>query len=174
MSRSSSRSTADIILIVFFGLLAGLGCLCSFFAMVMTVAEPGEENYALAPFFLGLTLAGVGSMAMVALRRRYKMGWPLLGVALILWSMGSAVFAFGLTATFTYDEPNDFISNLGYSVGLCIAPGAFLALIGLFVFGFEAWRETEQDDSPLPDESASDWLKSVKADEKSKMDEDTF
>ncbi|MFO7682453.1 MAG: hypothetical protein R6X34_20640 [Chloroflexota bacterium] len=174
MSKSSSRSTADIALIIFFGLLAGLGCLCSFFAVVLTFAEPGEGNYELAPFFLGLTLAGVGSMAMVALRKRYKMGWPLLVVALILWSMGSAVFAFGLTATFMYDEPNDFISNLGYSVGLCIAPGAFLALIGLFVFGFEAWRETEGDVFVSPDEDADEWLKSVKANEKSKLDEDVF
>ena len=177
MSQNSSRSGADIALIVFFGLLAAVGCFCSFFAVVMTVVEPGEGNFELAPFFFGLTLAGVGSMAMIAMRQRYKMGWPMLLVAIVLWSMGSAVFAFGLTATFMYDEPTEFMSNLGYSVGLCIGPGAFLAVIGLFLFGYEAYRETggdEEEETPTPDESASDWLKSVKADEKSKLDDDVF
>jgi hypothetical protein len=180
MAQNPSRSGADIVLIVFFGLLAAVGCFCSFFAVVMTVAEPGDTSYELAPFFFGLTLAGAGSMAMIAMRARYKMGWPLLLVALVLWSMGSAVFAFGLTATFMYDEPTEFASNLGYSVGLCIGPGAFLAVIGLFLFGYEAWRGSKREDDEAsdaddsPDESASDWLKSVKANEKSKLDDETF
>jgi hypothetical protein len=175
MSQSStSRSTADIVLIVFFGLLAGLGCLCSFFSMVLAAIQPGEGIITLAPIFFGLTLAGVGSMAMISMRQRYKMGWPLLLVSILLWSMGAAVFAFGLAATFMYDEPTEFLSNLGYSVGLCIAPGAFVAVVGLFIFGYEAWRETEGDVSVSPDEGADEWLKSVKADEKSKLDEDVF
>lgn len=174
MSQKSSRFTIDIALIAFFGLLAALGCLCSFSSVMLSLADAEKTFYEIAPFFLGLTLAGGGSAAMVALRQRFKMGWPLLIVAIILWSMGSAVFAFGLMAAMLYDEPNEFASNLGYSVGLCIGPGLFLALIGLFVFGYEAWRETEGDAFVSPDESANDWLESVKVVEKSKLDDDTF
>ncbi len=173
MSQSStSRGTADTVLIVIFGLLAGVGCLCSFCSMVMAAAEPDKGLFVLAAICVGLMLAGVGSMVMVLLRQRYHMGWPLLVVSLLLWSIGAVVFSFGLAAIFLYDEPTEFLSNLGFSVGLCIAPGAFLAVIGLFVFGYEAWRETEGDVSVSPNEGADQWLKSVKADEKSKLDED--
>jgi uncharacterized membrane protein HdeD (DUF308 family) len=158
-------------------LLAAVGCFCSFFAGVMAIAEPGEDNLAMALLFFGLTLAGGGSIAMIAMRQRYKLGWPMLLVAVILWSIGAILFASGLMAALMYDEPNQFMSNLGYSVGLCIGPGGFLALIGLFLFGYEAYRETgkgEDETEPTPDDSADEWLKSVKADEKSKLDEDTF
>ena len=177
MSQNSSRSGADIALIVFFGLLAAVGCFCSFFAVVMAVTDPGENDLAMALLFFGLTLAGGGSIAMIAMRQRYKMGWPMLLVAVILWSIGAMAFAFGLMATLMVDEPNEFLSNLGYSVGLCIGPGAFLAVIGLFLFGYEAYRETggvEADGVPSPEDSADEWLKSVKADEKSKLDDDVF
>ena len=177
MSQNSSRSGADIALIVFFGLLAAVGCFCSFFAVVLAFTNPGENNLAIALLFFGLTLAGGGSIAMIAMRQRYHMGWPMLLVAVILWSIGAMTFAFGLMGALMYDEPTEFMSNLGYSVGLCIGPGAFLAVIGLFLFGYEAWRETggdEEEETSTPDESASEWLKSVKADEKSKLDDDVF
>jgi hypothetical protein len=177
MAQNSSRSGADYALITFFGLLAAVGCFCSFFAVVMAFAEPGEDNLAMALLFFGLTLAGGGSIAMIAMRQRYHMGWPMLLVAVILWSIGSMAFAFGLMGALMYDEPNQFLSNLGYSVGLCLGPGAFLAVIGLFLFGYEAYRETGGDveeDVPTPDKNADEWLKSVKADEKSKLDDDVF
>lgn len=170
MAQNSSRSTADVILIVCFGLLAVVGCVCSLFSMVWAAAEPDEGLFVLAALFLGLVLAGVGSMGMVLLRQRYHMGWPLLVVGILLWSMGVVIFSFGLAAIFLYDEPTEFMSNLGFSVGLCMMPGAFLAMIGLFVFGYEARRET----AVSPDEDADEWLKSVKADEKSRLDDENF
>lgn len=177
MTQNSSRSGADIALIVFFGLLAAVGCFCSFFAVVMAFTNPGENNLAMALLFFGLTLAGGGSIIMIALRQRYHMGWPMLLVALLLWSIGAMMFAFGLMAALMYDEPNQFLSNLGFSVGLCMGPGLFLAAIGLFLFGYEAYRETggvAEDDVPTSDKSADEWLKSVKADEKSQLDDDVF
>ena len=177
MAQNSSRSGADVALIVFFGLLAAVGCFFSFFAGVMAFTNPGEDNLAIALLFLGLTLAGGGSIAMIAMRQRYHMGWPMLLVAVVLWSMGSMAFAFGLMGALMYDEPNEFMSNLGYSVGLCIGPGGFLAVVGLFLFGYEAYRETGSDEEegvPTTDKSADEWLKSVKTDEKSKLDDDTF
>ena len=54
---------------------------------------------------------------------------------------------------------------------------SFFAVIGLFLFGYEAYRETgeaETVDVPSPEDSADEWLKSVKADEKSKLDDDVF
>ena len=177
MAQVSSRSTVENGLILFFGLLALLGCLCSSSVMLLPVADAEATYYEIAPLFLGLTLAGVGSGAMVWLRRRYRMGWPLLAVAMVLWSMGSVVFAFGLTATMLYDEPNEFLSNFGFAVGICIAPGLFLALIGLFLFWVEARKGRKEgagETAVSPDESADEWLELIKAEEKSKLEEDTF
>jgi hypothetical protein len=177
MSRISSRSGAEIALTVLFGGLAAVGFLCSFFAMVLTLAEPGQGHYKLVPLFFGLVLAGGGSIAMVLGRRRFSLNWTLLLAATVLWSAGAIIFAFGLTAAMLYDEPNEFASNLGYSVGLCMAPGLFLALIGLFVFWVEARKGRKGDAGETavsPDEGADEWLESIKAEEKSKLDEDTF
>jgi len=75
-----------------------------------------------------------------------------------------------LTAILLYEEPTEFVSNFGFSVGLCLVPGTFLALLGLLLYALEARRGRKTAVSTAAD--SSNWLESIKETEKSKIDDD--
>lgn len=64
------------------------------------------------------------------------MGWAPLLIALMPWSIGAVILSGGVTATFMYNEPSQFASNLGWAAVFGLVPGAFLALVGVAVFGY--------------------------------------
>lgn len=176
MAQTSRRSRVDIAFVVLFFALAGVGLLCAFSTLFLTAPGTQEPFYDLAPFFLGLALAGGGGAAMFLARTYFRIAGPILLITTLLWTMGALVFAFGLSALFYYEETVDFTVNLGYVVGLCIGPGLLLAAIGQLLYGFEAWRGIKQrreEGTAVPAANASaDWLKALKAQEKRRLETD--
>jgi hypothetical protein len=177
MAQTDLRSKTDVTFVLLFMVLAIIGCLCALSTFFLSPTDAAGNFYDLAPFFFGLTLAGGGSAGMVAMRGRYQIAWPILLITITLWMIGALTFAFGLSAIFYYDEPADFTMNLGYVVGLCIGPGLLLAAIGQLLYGFEAWRGMKQrrgesQTAVSPDTLAPDWLKSLKAAERTQLNYD--
>lgn len=170
MSKSNSFGGIDIAVAGGFVALAIASCLCGTIMPLIAGIDNAEISYELIPFLLGTAVALMITAGLVLFRRRRNIGGMYLLISMLLWLTGSAVFAFGLTAIFLYDEPTEFFSNLGYSVGLCLLPGAFLALLGLLLYALEAGRGRKTAVSPSDD--SSDWLESIKAEEKAKLDDD--
>ncbi|MBP6471490.1 MAG: hypothetical protein KBE23_09860 [Chloroflexi bacterium] len=177
MSSSGRKFTGETLVVAFFGFLTVVGCVCAASVLALSSPGTGETFYELAPFFLGLALASVGGAVMVGLRRRFNVAGPILLVAMVVWFMGATIFAFGLLATLLYDEPAKFLPNLGFAVGMCLGPGALLALIAMFLYAFEARRgmkkERARGETAVSHPSnEADWLQSLKADEKARFDSD--
>ena len=177
MGSSGTKFTGETLVVAFFGFLTVVGCVCAASVLALSSPGTGETFYELAPFFLGLALASVGGAGMVGLRRRFHVAGPILLVAVVIWFIGSTIFAFGLMAALLYDEPAEFLPNLGFAVGMCLGPGAFLALIALFLYAFEARRgmqreRTSGETAVSHPSNESDGLKSLTADEKARFDSD--
>lgn len=170
MSKPNSFGGIDVIVAGGFGALAIISCLCGTGVLLLAGVDNTETFYELLPLLLGTSVALMITAGLVLFRRRQNIGGLHLLISVLLWLAGAVVFAFGLTAIFLYDESTGFFSNLGYSVGLCLLPGAILALLGLLLYVLEARRGGKTAVSS-PDDS-SDWLESIKAEEKSKLDDD--
>ena len=123
--------TILVFLLAIAGLFGLLGALCSFIPDAAGTRPIAPE---LSPLCLGPSLAALGCIAMILRRRPAERGWSLLPVALILWFVGVSIVGSGVTAALLNDEPAEFLTNLGYSTALCLAPGAFLTLGGVGVF----------------------------------------
>jgi len=170
MNKSNSFGGINVAVAGGFGILAILSCLCGMGTLLMTVIDNTETYYELFPFFLGTAIALIVTTGLVLFGRRQNIGGLHLLISVLLWLAGSAVFAFGLTAILLYEEPTEFVSNFGFSVGLCLVPGTFLALLGLLLYALEARRGRKTAVSTAAD--SSNWLESIKETEKSKLDDD--
>ncbi len=160
-----------LMLILLFALMALSGCLLAFLVTLTSVASTENETfYELVPTFAGLMVAGLGGALMTSLRRRYRMGWLALLVLLVIWLLGTALFFFGGTAVFFYDEPSQFVPNLGFALGMCIVPGGLLALLALGIYFLYAWRSRRASTNPdIPSSNPVDeagWLQILKDQEK--------
>jgi hypothetical protein len=150
-------------------LLGGVAFFCAILMMMVSLFDPADDSYQIVPLLLGLMMAAAGCAVLVALRRRWGIPWVPLLVTLVLFGMGMAMVAFGGTAVFLYDEPNEFLPNLGWAVTLCLTPGMVLIGLGLLLYGYEARRRQKKsvgtDFSSFPD--PADWIQTLKDDEKS-------
>ncbi|MCB8988860.1 MAG: hypothetical protein H6661_14055 [Ardenticatenaceae bacterium] len=144
MDQKQQRSRGDLALIFLFFMVAGMGLLAAVSTLFLKSPETQTPFYDLAPFFLGLALAGGGAAIMTLVRSYFRIAGVILVITLALWLMGALIFAFGLSAIFYYDDTVDFTMNLGYVVGLCLGPGLLLATIGLLLYAFEAQRGLKQ------------------------------
>jgi len=167
MAFEDKPAKKDIIFSLIFLGLAVLGLLAALSTLVLTAPETQAPFYDLAPFFLGLALAGGGVAVMGLARAYFRIAWLIVVITAVLWLMGTLLFAFGLSAIFYYDETADFAVNLGYVVGLCLGPGLLLAAIGLLLYLFEARRGRRQKR-----EAAADWLHRLKSEEQANLEND--
>ena len=87
--------------------------------------RPGHGPLAVQNGFLALgpLVGSLGAMAMIWLRNRVRPAKAMLVLAATLWMMGATLVGFGV---FTAFVPGDrsVLTNLGYSVALCLTPGA--------------------------------------------------
>ncbi|MCA9933020.1 MAG: hypothetical protein H6662_02515 [Ardenticatenaceae bacterium] len=153
-----------LILTLFFSLLGMAGCLLAFLMLLGSAAEPGETYFEMLPFLMGLIITAVGGILMSWLRQRLRIGWTTTAITLLLWLVGTALLFFGGTAVFLYDEPAEFMSNLGFAMALCIVPGGLLTLFALALYGYSAWRGNQSQAKAAPDEA--EWIETLKEQEK--------
>ena len=138
MNRQQLHS-ADWVVIVIFGIIA----LCSgSFALLMLFSSVfTEPEYAtLVPAMLGPCAGALGVMLMVYYRRRLGITPIPLIIAAVLWFFGASLLAFTGFAVFDYNEPAEFLPNIGYSLALCLVPGVFLAGMGVLLYWSDALR----------------------------------
>ncbi|MCO5189760.1 MAG: hypothetical protein M9918_16390 [Anaerolineae bacterium] len=108
------------------------------------------EYITLAPVFLGPTAGAIGAGLMILYRQRLHIGWVPLLIAASLWFIGASLLAFTGFAAFDVNEPSEFWSNLGFSLGLCLVPGILLAGMGIVLYWSDAARNRSQK---APDEA---------------------
>lgn len=135
---SKSIPPVEIVTLTILGLVG----LCGISGTVLSfvpASEPSQSNIALAPMCLGLTVAGFSSAGLVWFRRRDANASAWLVTAIVLWFVGVAILGFG---GFAVLNPGDitFAENLAFSLGLCFAPGGFLALAGLGLYAYDRRR----------------------------------
>ena len=130
-----SPDKALVFLCIFFALVGVLGVIVAAF---LSLSAAGRLLHTFHPFLFGLVTASGGSAAMIVMRRRYLMPWPILLIAILLWTIGALTFAYGVTAALSIGEISGFNVNLGYTIGLCLGPGVLLMAIAHLLYGFEA------------------------------------
>ena len=139
MSRSAARSPGEFALLA---LLALFALLCLIFVLVgwltpdKATGTPTVQNGFLA---LGPLVGSLGAIAMIWLRNRVRPAKAALALAATLWITGASLTGFGIFATFTPGD-RSALTNLGYSIALCLTPGAVLALAGLGTFWYSQRR----------------------------------
>lgn len=160
-----------LMLILLFAMMSLSGCLLAFL-VTLTSATAGENErfYELIPTFVGVMVAGLGGVFMTSLRRRYRMGWLALTALLVVWLLGTALFFFGGTAVFFYEEPSQFTANLGFALGLCLVPGGLLILLTLGLYLLFVWRSRRSAATPDLSETRpadeAEWIQTLKDAEK--------
>ena len=133
--RRSPRSPKELAALA---LLAVAALLCLIFTLVGALTPDKQTGLLAAQHaFLGLgpLLGTLGAMAMTWRRNRNKPAVGLLVLASVLWLIGATLSGFGLYTAFTPGD-SSVLTNLGYSVALCLTPGAFFSLMGLGTFWY--------------------------------------
>jgi len=144
MSRPAVRSPGEFAVLM---LLAFFALFCLIFVLV-GVLVPDKDTGALAVqngfLALGPLVGSLGAMAMIWLRNRVRPAKAILVLAATLWMMGATLVGLGI---FTAFLPGDrsVLTNLGYSVALCLTPGAVLSLLGLGTFWYSQRRNSAED-----------------------------
>lgn len=130
-SRHSSRS--ETALFVFLGFLA-IASILGIVILLMT-SLLNSENLRLAPLCLGPLAGAVGGLVMLCWRRRNSMGWRMpLGAIMAFWLAGLSMLGLGaLTLLIPAHAASRAASPVPF---LCLAPGAFLALLALAVWRY--------------------------------------
>lgn len=144
MSRSTARSPKELAVLALLGLFA---LLCLIFVLVgalvpdKATGQLAVQNSALA---LGPLIGSLGAMAMIWLRKRGRPAGGPLALAGALWMIGATLLGFGIFTAFT---PGDrtMLTNLGYSIALCLTPGAIFSLLGWGTFWYSRRRQGAQD-----------------------------
>src|SRR6185503_7940380 len=67
-------------------------------------------------------------------KNRPASAWLAMG--LVLWFIGLNILGWGGFAALTPGEQS-VAANLGVTLGLCFAPGGFMALLGLALYGYD-------------------------------------
>lgn len=142
----------DLALIVVLGMIA-LCCGSMAMLILFTSFYTEPEYVTLVPVFLGPTAGAIGAALMILYRQRLHIGWIPLLIAAFLWFVGASLLAFTGFAVFDVDEPSELLPNLGYSLGLCLAPGVILAGMGVLLYWSDAIRNRPNRPQKTPDEA---------------------
>jgi hypothetical protein len=146
MPSSRFSRLTEIILALFFGLVSFVGFMGISASLLIPSGEMQRASPEMAPLFLGPLFAGMGSLAILWIRNRARLAWKSAVAAIALWTIGLHSLGFGGMAVFLPGS-YDFMTNLGYSIALCLAPGSLLTLSGLAVLGYE-YRRSRQHETP--------------------------
>ncbi len=146
MSPSRSSRLIEIILAPFFGLVSFVGFIGIWNSQLIPSSKAGRVSLEMAPLFLflGPLFAGLGSLAIIWIRNRARLAWKPAIAAMALWTIGLHSLGLGGMAVFL-PGPYDFMTNLGYSIALCLAPGSLLTLLGLAILGYEYRRSRQHE-----------------------------
>jgi hypothetical protein len=130
--------------------LLGVVALCGLSGSVLTLvppSTPGETNIALLPLTLSLVFASITSIGMIWRRNRRTPAliWAVAGI--VLWFVGVNLLGLGGVSVLL---PGDytFAENLGFSLALCLAPGAIVTLLGLGLYSYD-YRQGQRSVGPL-------------------------
>lgn len=145
MTQTRPNISPDKALVLLFIFLALAGMFGVVVAAFLSLAAAGKLLHTLHPFLFGLVTASGGSAAMIVMRRRYLMPWPILIIATVLWTVGALVFAYGVTTALSNGETSGFNANFGYTVGFCLGPGMLLMAIAHLLYGFEAGQGKKRE-----------------------------
>ena len=134
------RSAKEIIALVPLALFALLCLIVVIIGAVTPDKQTGQ--FAIQNAFLGLgpLVGSLGAMAMIWLRNRKKPAKGSLALASALWGIGATLSGFGLYTAFVPGD-NSVLTNLGYSLALCLTPGAFFSALGLGTYWYSQWRK---------------------------------
>lgn len=145
MPPPKSTRAMDIVALTLLGAvsLCGIG---GVFLSFIPDAETDQMSFELAPACMGMTFAGLTSMLMIWLRDKRRQASAALAMGIVLWFIGVNILGWG---GFAVLSPGDdtFVENLGFSLALCFAPGGFLALLGLIIYGYD-YRRSRQTEIP--------------------------
>ncbi|MCG3210969.1 MAG: Serine/threonine-protein kinase PknD [Anaerolineae bacterium] len=135
-AKSGKLSPIEVGIITLLGVTALCGVSGIFLSF--TSNDAGELNIALAPACMGLAFAALTSALMVWQRNRSRPASAWLAAGIAAWFAGVNLLGWGGFAAL---EPGDntILENLSLSIAICFAPGGFLALFGLLVYGYD-WR----------------------------------
>jgi hypothetical protein len=140
MSTEKSISPIEIVLLTLLGVFSLCGVSGSF--LVLTDLSSIWPIFG----FLGMILAGLSSMAMLRFRNKSKPASAWLAMGIALWFIGLNMVGGGVSTTFMPGD-DTFLTNLGFSMALCLAPGGFLALLGAIFYAYD-YRRGRQDQTP--------------------------
>jgi len=143
MSRPVARSPGEFAALA---LLALFALFCLIFLLIgVLVPEKATGVLAVQNGFLALgpLVGSLGVMAMIWLRNRVRPAKAALALATTLWMVGATLSGFGIFAAFTPGD-RSVVTNLGYSIALCLTPGAILSLLGLGTFWYSQRRNAAE------------------------------
>jgi hypothetical protein len=144
MSHSTARSPGEFIVLALFALFS---LFCLIFVLVgLLVPDKATGVLAVQNGFLALgpLVGSLGAMAMIWLRDRSRRTKAPLALAIALWMIGATLLGFGVFTAFTPGD-RSVMTNLGYSIALCLTPGAVLSLLGLGTFWYSQRRPVEEN-----------------------------
>ncbi|MEM7342877.1 MAG: protein kinase [Chloroflexota bacterium] len=136
---------------VVFMTLLGVGSFCGIIGSLLglTPNDQGQLNIAMTPACLGMSIAGIGAIAMIWLRNRSRPASVWVGLGIVAWLIGMSILGFGGFAVLSPGD-NTAAENLGFSLALCFAPGGLLTLLGLLAYGYDHYRgQKEQAVAPV-------------------------
>jgi hypothetical protein len=124
----------EIALLVVLGLIALLS-LCGVLVALIPDSATGRVGWSDLPLCLGPLIGSAGSTAMILLRNRARGISAPLVASVPLWFVGSGLLSTGLFVLLAPSE-DPFLTNLGYSVALCMTPGGILTALGLGAYWY--------------------------------------
>lgn len=145
MTQTRASSSPDKALFFLFALVALAGLLGVLLIGAFSLVVDGQALHAFHPFLIGLVMAAGGSAAMIVMRRRYLMPWPILIIATMLWTVGTLAFAYGVSTAMFAGQTSGLNDNMGYTIGLCLGPGVLLMAIAHLLYGFEAGQGKKRE-----------------------------
>jgi hypothetical protein len=141
MRRSTTPSPGEVAILA---LLALFALFCLIFVLVGALVpdkQTGQLAAQQAFLALGPLVGSLGAMAMIWLRNRARPAKAPLALTSALWMIGATLTGFGLYTAFTPGDKS-VLTNLGYSIALCLTPGVFFSAMGLGTFWYSQRRKT--------------------------------
>jgi hypothetical protein len=147
MSTEKSISPIETILLTLLGVFSLCGVSGSFLALT--------DLSSIWPIFgfLGMIFAGLSSMAMVWFRNKSKPVSAWLAMGIVLWFIGINIIGGGVSTAYIPGD-DTFLTNLGFSIALCFAPGGFLTLLGIIFYAYD-YRRGRRVQTPIGAELAA-------------------
>lgn len=130
-----SPGVLEIVVLVLLALVSLAGLSGIFLSFIPNV-ETGQMNFSMAPACLGMMAASLSSMGMIWFRPKMRSASAWLAMGVVLWFVGVNILGWGGFAALAPGEQT-MATNLGFTLGFCFAPGGFMALAGLALYGYD-------------------------------------